>query len=71
MSYSAITAKILVQLQTAYPRAVSYSDLYRNALPITTHTSQIDKNGGTRLRTLIKNGQVKRVVEGYYVWIPS
>lgn len=66
-----ITNKIVEKLTIAYPRAVSYSDLFRYALPSATHTDQIDKNGGTYLKTLVRQGRAKRVVEGYYCLIPA
>jgi hypothetical protein len=71
MARSLITDNILGQLKTAYPRSVCYSDLYRNALPGVGQSERIDQNGGSRFKTLVKQGKIKRVVEGFYVWIPS
>lgn len=71
MIRSKITNKMVTVLKTAYPRAVCYADLYRQVLPTATHTDQIDKSGGARLKTLVRSGQAKRVVEGFYCWVPS
>lgn len=68
---SPITQTMLNILKTEYPKAVRYCDLFRQALPKATMTDQIDKNGGNRLKTLAKRGEVKTVVQGYWVWVPQ
>ncbi len=68
---SPITQTMLTILKTEYPKAVRYCDLYRQALPNTSMIDQIDRNGGGRLKCLVKRGVVKTVVEGYYVWVPQ
>ena len=63
-----VSATICKVLQARYPKAMSYADIFREALPQTGHSDRIDKNGGSYLRNLCKSGKIKKITTGFYVW---
>lgn len=58
-------------LKDAYPRALTYTELWQ---PITNGLGTIEKeyrSGGSATRTLLKKGKIKQITSGYYCWVPN
>ena len=70
-SKSLITNQIMDQLLTAYPRALSYSDLFETVLNGVPASARHHKQGGTYLNKLVNDGRIKRICRGFYCAIPK
>ncbi len=62
---------IVTMLRQAYPRALSYADLWQPMLQGMSLADRRNATGGSTLRTLVKQGKVRKITEGFYVLVPG
>lgn len=70
-STSPVLNAIMSKLNSAYPKAVSYIDLWDYALNGVPASTKLNKRGGTYLKLLVARGQAKQITRGFYTAIPQ
>jgi hypothetical protein len=61
---------ILTELKRAYPKARSYTELWKLALAGCGAVAYNNKHSSTPFRNLLRKGLIKQITIGFYVWNP-
>ena len=62
---------MLQMLNTAFPKALSYMDMYKRLYPGYKPDALLSKQGSRVLKELMKKGLIKQLMRGYYQAIPQ